>query len=690
MYDDEMDELIDAMWAIDLANRPYEDYMVMCAVAAEEGIDPNEMERIMSQDGSRYHYGETTRKMESFGRYGDGGATRKSIFKMAYEDGWEPERAADVTAFDFSDTIDTDDGETIATTDAPIMTQEEQAIAFLETFEPDEHVHYVTRTYVDEDGHEGPARGYDDRTAGELIAEIKANGFRATFGDIDENVGMWMVANPVKGIGRRKNEDATAYRYIVAESDENGPDEFIHVTKALGLPVATLVTSGNKSVHARIKVDAADAREYRDAWKLIREAYDAHGITLDKACKNVSRLTRFPGVMRNGKPQQLLAVNFGAASFSAWKRSKEKPLLPPWDDIDIGEEIEDDAELVEGVLRYGEVGLITARAKRGKTWLMIQLAVAVATGGEWIGHKCKQGRVLIIDPECKPKTLRKRIQLVSRAMRADQATVEANVKKWSLRGTTTSKGDIVDITAIAHDLELISERFDLVILDSSSAFLEPGCEENDNASIRKFITGHVSRIAKATGGAVIMVHHEGKGATGDRAAEDRARGAGAWVDCPDLVMQLSSIYPPEGEPEDYLPEGAKARRLECVAIRDNAEFKPLNLVYQWPLYRQDDTLEDWVIQTSARLGGKAAGAIQKQRADERAETMMRPVFQHLATNGGELTATEANQIIEQAYGQSLTYPTLKRYVERFDGLAVVQNGRRWSVAVDPDYTPALT
>lgn len=43
-----------------------------------------------------------------------------------------------------------------------------------------------------------------------------------------------------------------------------------------------------------------------------------HGLMVDQANKNPSRLSRMPGIDRNGKRQKLLAVNIGRQSWQDW------------------------------------------------------------------------------------------------------------------------------------------------------------------------------------------------------------------------------------------------------------------------------------------------------------------------------------------------------------------------------------
>lgn len=105
-----IDVMLDALWAIDPTPLDYGDWDKLMAIAAEYGLDPIEVDRYNAQDRARYNPGEAEIKMASHGHYGEGGVTWKTLFKMAYENGWEgPDgRSSDDTYF-FGTTMSADE-----------------------------------------------------------------------------------------------------------------------------------------------------------------------------------------------------------------------------------------------------------------------------------------------------------------------------------------------------------------------------------------------------------------------------------------------------------------------------------------------------------------------------------------------------------------------------------------------------
>ena len=81
------------------------------------------------------------------------------------------------------------------------------------------------------------------------------------------------------------------------------------------LPVACLVHSGKKSLHAIVRIDAADYAEYRKRVDYLYAVCKKNGLEIDTQNRNPSRLSRMPGVMRQGHKQFLVDTNIGKASF---------------------------------------------------------------------------------------------------------------------------------------------------------------------------------------------------------------------------------------------------------------------------------------------------------------------------------------------------------------------------------------
>jgi hypothetical protein len=194
--------------------------------------------------------------------------------------------------------------------------------------------------------------------------------------------GLFFRINPMSR-GGASDAEVTSLRYALAEfdCDENGrtiPKEtqYALILRSY-LPIAALIDSGGKSLHAIVKVDAPDRAEYdrRVASVLSRVP------CLDTQNKNPSRYSRLPGVAREEGLQQLLAVNIGALDWRSFEEEvkgespEERLLRPPWPVLA--------PEAFHGIL--GRIARdIEPHSEADPTGILLQLIMAF---GSTIGHR---------------------------------------------------------------------------------------------------------------------------------------------------------------------------------------------------------------------------------------------------------------------------------------------------------------
>ena len=107
--------------------------------------------------------------------------------------------------------------------------------------------------------------------------------------------GAWLRMNPVDGRGVA-DVNVTAFRFALLESDELPVEVQLSLFAKLPLPVAAVLGSGGRSVHAWVKVDARDGNEYRSTVAEMLAILARFGV--DGKNKNPSRLSRLPGARR--------------------------------------------------------------------------------------------------------------------------------------------------------------------------------------------------------------------------------------------------------------------------------------------------------------------------------------------------------------------------------------------------------
>lgn len=365
--------------------------------------------------------------------------------------------------------------------------------------------------------------------------------------------------------------------------------------------------------------------------------------------------------------------------------------LPGWQHVRAANPPAPAPQLIGGLLRRGHVGAVVAKAKSHKSWLVTDLSVSIAAGVNWLGNSCTRGTVLYIDPELDVRSLDRRFFMVAQAKGVDPAAVDASVFRWSLRGVTVGRDRRApSITDVAHDIglhvalgDIARDDLALVVIDSCSALLAG--DENSAIDVRGFFLA-CQRIAEATGASVMLVHHEGKAASGDRDAMARGRGSSAWADCPDLVLSLVELFPPSGEVADYLQDGERAFRLEVAAIREFPPAGPRWLIWRYPLLEPDaDGITDgWKPKSSQQAAGRASGDARRSKAQERAHACTCALLAHMYRHGTDsaegIPASKAAEICTAALGSKIKPQTLKEYVEQSTWLDVYQRSpQRWAV-----------
>ena len=384
-----------------------------------------------------------------------------------------------------------------------------------------------------------------------------------------------------------------------------------------------------------------------------------------------------------GKPDRGEALSWATEESKPDDEGESLPESPPWRHVNAVDPRPLPPDLIHEVLRRGQAGLLVSKAKSGKSYAGVELAVAVATGGTWMGYRCEQGRTLYIDPEMDESEFDHRCKRVARAVGADAREVSERVECWHLDGVLVN-GKPPTIEHVSKTIAKLAPvgAFDLIIFDSAS-FLVSG-DENASIDIRTFFT-YAGRARRATGAAALVIHHEGLAKSGDRDAIARARGSSAWGDCPSSPLALTEIFPPSGEPSDYLEEGERAFVLEDSGMRSHAGVGGRHVIWHWPLHVLDTTgvTEGWKPKTSQGDGGKQAAKLNKLKSELRASQCVSILLSHMLANGigaDGMAAGDAAGVVGEAMGATVKPTTIKTYVAASDLLDVWQkSANRWRV-----------
>ena len=539
--------ILEVLEHIDPSLLDYQDWINVGMALKEEGCMASDWDAWSRRDAARYHAGECYRKWGGF-HGSPSPVTGGTIVQLAKDQGWEPEPGG--RELDWDDTISDERGIVVDQNwieGQEIREPEEwdpaaQLIKYLETlFEAGENVGYVTASWekTDERGTRWlPQKGNWDRTAGQLIEQLNHCGgdIGAVLGDYNPAAGAWIRFNPLDGNGC-KNENVTEYRYALVESDSTDLEKQNAIIREMELPVACLVFSGKKSLHAIVRVDAGSYEEYRKRVNYLYEICKKNGLEIDQQNRNPSRLSRMPGVMRNGHKQFLMDTNIGKASWEEWQEWIESVNddLPDPESLDSvwNHMPELSPCLIDGVLRQGHKMLIAGPSKAGKSFLQIEMCIAIAEGRSWLGWGCTKGRVMYVNLELDRASCLHRFQDVYDALGWEPRNLR-NIDIWNLRGKS------VPMDKLAPKLIRRAAKKEYIAIVIDPIYKVITGDENSADQMANFCN-QFDKVCTELGCAVIYCHHHSKGAQGGKRSMDRASGSGVSARDPDALLDLIEL-----------------------------------------------------------------------------------------------------------------------------------------------------
>ena len=650
---DDQRALLKALEALDPSRCTYSEWVQVGMALKAEGLTCSDWDDWSRRDPDRYEAGGCEAKWKTFSDTGktNGG----TIFYLAEQyNNYKPFKE-----------LDWDDGldayyEEVLTIEEKEEHPWEMAKRFLETlYQPDETVSYVHSAQWDEKKEKWKPSGPGHvRKVSDIIKDLKKHkNLEDAFGTFNEKAGGWIRVNPTEG---PKDEHVTRFAYVLAESDDLSIEEQKKLFINFKLPIATLVESGGKSVHALVKVDAQNEGEYRQRAAFLFDWLAKHKFIVDKNNANPSRLCRLAGVMRNGNVQKLLATDIGCSSWLEWKdyiagvdddlpsfrslreQRQNPPQLSP--------------ELIGGILREGCKMIITGQSKAGKTCLSQNLAVCIAEGRPWLGKfSCQQGKVLYINLEVEEASLYQRFNFMYKAMGIEMTDKGGdNIIPWNLRGHALPMDKLAPkIIRRCRN----TGPYKAIILDPLYK-VQQG-DENSAEAIMRFCNA-LDKIAHETGAAIIYDHHHPKGDARENVI-DRGSGSGVFSRDADAICDISNLSPGKEVLEiinSKMQDGEKPMQISFV-LRDFKDVEPMNIWFRFPLHFVDDA---GLLDGAPIKGSREDNLNQspKRTSENDRKTTLDMAFSMCAENG----VASLDDMADWCNG-SPTKKTLRNYIKEF-------------------------
>lgn len=201
--------------------------------------------------------------------------------------------------------------------------------------------------------------------------------------------------------------------------------------------------------------------------------------------------------------------------------------------------------LIKGLLPRATLGVLFGESGSGKSFITLDMCIAIARGQPWRGKRTKQGRVVYIVAEG-AAGFRNRVIAYLKHYGIDPATVPLDILN-----DTPSLLLKDDAQALIKAIHATGEPPALVVIDTLAQSMA-GANENASEDMGKALA-HCKGIHKSTGAMVLLVHHSGK---------DSSKGARGWSG-----MRAAA------DVELEVTRSAQGRALRTTKQKDGADFE---------------------------------------------------------------------------------------------------------------------
>lgn len=162
-------------------------------------------------------------------------------------------------------------------------------------------------------------------------------------------------------------------------------------------------------------------------------------------------------------------------------------------------------QIVKGLLLAGSLFVIYGESNSGKTFFVLDLALAIASGSPWRGRRTRRGLVIYVAGEG-AASVRARVA----AYRRDHP--DAGGLPFAIVPQAVNFMDAVSVATLIATIRAAEseagEKATLIIIDTFARAL-PGADENSAQDVGTAVAW-ADRVREDTGAAVGFVHHAGK------------------------------------------------------------------------------------------------------------------------------------------------------------------------------------
>lgn len=253
-------------------------------------------------------------------------------------------------------------------------------------------------------------------------------------------------------------------------------------------------------------------------------------------------------------------------------------------------------ELIVGLLHQGSKMVLAGGSKSFKTWVLLDLAVSVAEGKQWLGFNTSKAKVLYINFELQDFSMYQRLnQIVQKKEMLDKPQ---DLHLWNLRGFATNFDEI-----IPRIIERVSgEGYGLIIIDPVYKGL--GDSDENSASGIGNLMNMIEKLAVEVDAAVVFGAHFSKGNQSRKESIDRMSGSGVFARDPDTIVTMTS----HDIEETYTLE---------FTLRNFPSVKAFCVEWQFPLMVRNDRLDPKNLKDPAKKAVKYTNDQVRDLLDEK-------------------------------------------------------------------------
>ena len=213
-------------------------------------------------------------------------------------------------------------------------------------------------------------------------------------------------------------------------------------------------------------------------------------------------------------------------------------------------------------LMPGSFGLVVAPGATGKSQLALDVAVSLSLGRPVAGGLfpvSQPGKVVFLAGEESDRLLAERIRCLLQPDEQGDPRLHDNLILLPMAGESCTLLENARPTSLYHELRAIAQGARLVIVDPIRRM--HGGDENNSSDMTRFVVA-MEQLAKATGSAVIGLHHANRASAADTSSQNAARGSSALVDGARWQLNLSRMD--EKTAERHMI--SETERLQYVAL----------------------------------------------------------------------------------------------------------------------------